>query len=108
MNKIDKKTRRNIFLQLLFLAALIAATFWWLLRGCDAKEILIALKGADPRLIGLGILCMAAYIYCGGSSAAVLFRGMGRPMGAVAPAEIPPDRILFQRHHAFLHRRAAV
>ena len=27
--------RRNILLQLLFLAALIGATFWWLLRDCD-------------------------------------------------------------------------
>ena len=81
MNKMDKKARRNVILQLLFLAALIGATFWWLLRDCDVETMLATLKGADPGLIGLGLLCMGLYLYCGGSSAAVLFHGMGQRMG---------------------------
>ena len=81
MNKMNEKTRRNILLQLLFLAALIGATFWWLLRDCDVETMLATLKNATPWLIGLGLLCMGMYLFCGGSSAAVLFHGMGRPMG---------------------------
>ena len=68
-------------MQLLFLAALIGATFWWLLRDCDVETMLATLKNATPWLIGLGLLCMGMYLFCGGSSAAVLFHGMGRPMG---------------------------
>ena len=81
MDTMNGKTRRNILLQLLFLAALIGATFWWLLRDCDMETMLATLRGASPWLIGLGLLCMGLYIYCGGSCAAVLFHGMGRPMG---------------------------
>ena len=81
MNKMNEKTRRNIILQLLLLAALIGATFWWLLRDCDVETMLATLRGADPGLIGLGLVCMAVYLYLGASSASVLFRGMGRPMG---------------------------
>ena len=81
MDTMNGKTRRNILLQLLFLAALIGATFWWLLRDCDVETMLATLKNATPWLIGLGLLCMGMYLFCGGSSAAVLFHGMGRPMG---------------------------
>ena len=81
MNKMPDKTRRNIILQLLLLAALIGVTFWWLLRDCDVETMLSTLKGANLWLIGLGLLCMGLYIFCGGSSAAVLFQGMGQPMG---------------------------
>ena len=48
MNKMNEKTRRNILLQLLFLAALIGATFWWLLRDCDVETMLATLKNATP------------------------------------------------------------
>lgn len=78
---MNGRSRRNLILQLFFLAALIAATFWWLLRDCDVETLSRTLKSANPWLIGLGLLCMGLYLFCGGSSAAVLFRGMGRPMG---------------------------
>lgn len=81
MNEMNGKTRRNIVLQLLFLAALIGATFWWLLRDCDVETMLTTLKGATPWLIGLGLLCMGLFIFCGASSASVLFHALGRPMG---------------------------
>ena len=76
MNKMPNKTRRNIILQLLLLAALIGVTFWWLLRDCDVETMLSTLKGANLWLIGLGLLCMGLYIFCGGSSAAVFLGGL--------------------------------
>ena len=48
MDTMNGKTRRNILLQLLFLAALIGATFWWLLRDCDVETMLATLKNATP------------------------------------------------------------
>ena len=62
MDTMNGKTRRNILLQLLFLAALIGATFWWLLRDCDMETMLATLRGASPWLIGLGLLCMGLYL----------------------------------------------
>ena len=61
MNKMNEKTRRNIILQLLLLAALIGATFWWLLRDCDVETMLATLRGADPGLIGLGALILVSW-----------------------------------------------
>ena len=76
MNKMNEKTRRNILLQLLFLAALIGATFWWLLRDCDVETMLATLKNATPWLIGLGLLCMGMYLFCGGSSARRIWKNL--------------------------------
>lgn len=81
MNKANAKSKRSLVLQLAFLAVLIGVTFWWLLRDCDVEVMLSTLKGADPWLIALGFLCMGLYLFCGGSSCAVLFRAMGRRMG---------------------------
>ena len=72
---------RSLILELLFLALLIGATFWWLLRDCDVEAIFHTMRGAKPTMIGLGLLFMGLYVFCGGSSAAVLFRAMGRRMG---------------------------
>ena len=81
MNKMSEKTRRNILLQLLFLAALIGATFWWLLRDCDVETMLATLKNATPWLIGLGLLCMGMYLFCGGQFGGGALSRHGRPMG---------------------------
>ena len=81
MDKMNARSRRNLVLQLLFLATLIAVTFWWLLRDCDVEDIFATMRSANPWLLGLGLLCMGLYIFCGGSSSAILFRALGQRMG---------------------------
>ena len=88
---MNEKARRNILLQLLFLAALIGATFWWLCADCDVETMLATLKNATPRLIGSG-----AFVHGHVSILRRQFGGgalsrHGTAHGVAAPAEIPPS-----------------
>ncbi len=46
------------------LLALVAAAFYFLLRGQNLKEVFAAMAGADYRFIACGVLCMCVYLAC--------------------------------------------
>ena len=84
----------------------LLVAFARLRRGDDATR---PCSGADPGLIGLGLVCMAVYLYLRRqSSASVLFRGMGRPMGPLRRYKYHLIEFFLQRHHPLVQRRAAL
>lgn len=57
-----KKTKRTKLFNVLFLAAVFAATLWSVFRGEDLKEVLADLATADPRYLIPGFLCVLFFI----------------------------------------------
>ncbi|NLF28448.1 MAG: flippase-like domain-containing protein [Clostridiales bacterium] len=80
---MDSKTKKRFGLEMLFLLALIAATFYFLLRDVDIRDIFATIVAANPWMILLAMLSMLAYLFCGGASMAVLMQSMGAAMGPV-------------------------
>ncbi|NLF26668.1 MAG: flippase-like domain-containing protein [Clostridiales bacterium] len=78
---MPSKTTKRFGLEMLFLVVLIAATFYFILRGCDIRDILATIAAANPWMIFLALLSMFAYLFCGGASMAVLMQSMGAAMG---------------------------
>lgn len=60
----NKPTAREYIKKGILLVVLVAAAFYFLLRGQNLKLVFTAMAGADYRFIALGALCMCVYLCC--------------------------------------------
>lgn len=71
------QNKRKYILSLLFFAALIAATFYFLLRGRELPQLLDTIQTINPIYLVCGLLLMFGFVACEALNTKALLRSLG-------------------------------
>lgn len=78
-----KKKTHKMLLEILFLLALMTATFYFILRDQEIESVIEMVFSVRKRWLVPAVFSMLVYIFCGGWCIRVMFHGLGQRMSVL-------------------------